>query len=430
MSIPKRYYRYGIAAEKDLFDQVKAEDCVDGFVMPAQLIVDQKSSLAPWLMDKRFFIDPMTHVWFSDRCDLGGSNGNEFKRSYEKLRQKYGAPFSELSQPTDKIDASSVLASDSKFKNLLTGAERILEFQDTFVQERVDEEIEAYNEILKEKGYGTEFPSKMKDRRTTKSDRLVLPYVHFETTQTKEYELNKRIWSKFEGENAYQIPMCVVVATSQPGPDWDTIVNDLNGRFSQAILWFSEIDELSSTADQLLQVRRACKSLSDRKFTLHMHSGGAFAMGLGFDGLDSVAGGATYGERRRLALVEGGPVPQRYFVPQLLRVLPLAEARFAVETLGLDCHNACCSDLDSDADAFVAKFFPGKKETSWGPTWYTKMHYVLRFKEKMREIWKDGKDTGIARLTDMKGTAEAAGLHEDYWSHLSSWIEAYSGSLE
>jgi len=426
MTIPKRYYRYGIAAEKDLFDGIRDEDSVYGFVLPAQLIVDQRMSLSPWLRERTFFIDPMTHVWFSDLCDLRASDGKTFKRSYEKLRQEYDSPFSDLSPPGGKLDAASILSSPGKLEHFIASAERVVSFQSTYVQDRIDEEIVEYNRILAEEGYGIRDLNAMAQDERTKPDRLVLPYVYFTSTQTSEYELNKRIWDWFANKDRSPVPYCAMIATSEPSSDWDAIVRDLKGKVTQVIVWFSQINEQSSGADQLIRVRKACSSLAKNDFHVHLHSGGAFAMGLGFDGVESVSGGATYGERRPMTLVEGGPVPQRYFIPQLLRVFPLAEATFAFERLGLDCNNRCCEGLDSDVNAFVERFFPGKKDTSWGPTWYTKLHYALRFAQKMDEIWKDGKSTGLSRLTEMMHAAESAGLHEDYWQHLNTWIEAYS----
>jgi len=424
MTIPMRFYRYGIAAEKELFDGVKG--CADGFVLPAQLVVDQKASLSPWLKGKKFFIDPMTHPYFSDQCEIGNSDGSEFKRSYDKLREEYGSPYSDLAAPNDKLDASTILASFDTFSESL---DRVVSFQETFVQKRIDEDLQEYFRILSQHGLMPSGSGSEYENTETKPDRLLLPYVYFENTQTQEYELNRRIWNwgKDYGSR-FSRPLCAVIATGKRGADWPVVVDHLKGKVACVVLWFSEIDELTSPIEDLIGMRRACQSLSKEGLRVHIHCGGAFAMGLGFDGVNSVASGATYGGRRALSLVEGGPVPQRYFFPQLLRVLALADARFAYEILGLECNNDCCRDAGSSVDSFVATFFPGDVETSWGPTRNTKLHYLRRFKQKMNEIWKDGKEAGIVRLMAMKEKAEAS-LPEDYWAHFDAWIQAYEKKI-
>ena len=429
MTIPKRYYRYGVAAEKALYDQVIRN--VDGFVLPAHLVVDQQQSLGPWLADKGFYVDPMTHVWFSSTCDLENSTGGGFKRSYGKLMEVYGSPYSTIKDPTQKISLDVGLNEKNiAHRDFMESLARIVDFQIDFVGGMIrDAEIQAYEEVIRE--------MEQKEVRVptcasqTLPQRIVLPYIYFRGYDSDEYRLNKVIWEHVKECETKNVPLFAMIATDEPLSDWSRISEDLKGNVDGVVLWFSSIDEINSSVDQLTALRSACKTLSSDGFKVSIHSGGAFAMGLGFDGVEDVSGGITYGEQRAPDLVKGGPVPQRYFVPQLLRVMPQLETKFAIKRLGFDCDNLCCSPHKHDIDQFIKEFFPakpGKPNTNWGPVRNTKLHYLYRFSQKINEVWKDGKDAGIGRLETMRTKAEAS-LPEDYWIHFDTWIQAYEKKI-
>jgi hypothetical protein len=429
MSVPNRYYRYGVASEKNLFDQATMH--VDGFVLPAQLVVDQQRSLGSWLAGKDFCVDPMTHVWFSSECDLENSERGGFKRSYGKLKSAYGPLFSGIDNPKTKIASEIGLDKlNPHHRDFEESIVRIVDFQLNFVGQIIaDAEIEMYEKLLQELDEGLDVASPVSRRvPPTRPRRIILPYVYFRDYGTDEYRLNGTIWDYGGNCVTDGVPLYSLIATDDPLLDWDVIADDMKGKVKGVVLWFSDIDETNATIDQLVALRRACMTLSGKGFDVCIHSGGAFAMGLGFDGVKDVAGGVTYGDRRAPNLVEGGPVPQRYFVPQLLRVLPMGETKFAVKKLGFDCENPCCSSLQHDLGLFMSATFPGNPATSWGPVGRTKLHYLYRFKQKMIEVWKDGKDEGLDKLEAMRATAESL-LPDEYWSHLATWIQAYDSDL-
>ncbi|MBE0526571.1 MAG: hypothetical protein IH631_06480, partial [Candidatus Thorarchaeota archaeon] len=348
--IPKRVYRYGVASEKRLFDEVPGS--ADGFVLPAHLVVDQRNSLSPWLAGKDFCIDPMTHVWFSDQCDLSNSDGNEFKRSYGKIRDEYNHVFSKIVAPSQKLDAKKLLDAarldGNEVDNMI---KTVLDYQSNFVDKAYwDQEIEEYNIILKRAGLDAKgMQDSARSGGRILPVRLVLPYIYFTSMDTVEYELNQLIWDRSTELYDGEIPLYALIATDDPSLDWEKLKSDLGTGIHGTILWFSDIDEMTAQKDQLVDIRRGCKTLSESKIDVCLHSGGAYAMGLGFDGLTAVSAGITYGERRSASIVEGGPVPQRYFIPQLLKSYPLGETKYALQKLGIECKNPCCSGI-TDVD--------------------------------------------------------------------------------
>jgi hypothetical protein len=359
---------------------------------------------------------------------LTNSDGSGLKRSYGKIKDEYNTIFSSITQPAKKLDVSSLLRPTNKEK-ITEMIQSVLRYQTEFVNKTYqDNEIEEYYRILKELGAETQSSLDFLERtRSVLPEKAILPYVYFISQSTPEYELNRVIWAlaaDTHDDNA--LPLYAMVATDDPSLDWTEIASELRGRVDGVVLWFSDVDELAAPVDQLIGVRKACKILKENNLKICMHSGGAYSMGLGFDGVEAVAGGLTYGERRPAELVEGGPVPQRYFVPQLLRCFPLGETRFILTKLGIDCSNPCCSGIKNVND-LIAEFFPDD-ETSWGPTTMTKTHYLYRFKQKINEIWQDGKDEGLQRLKEMTTQARAT-IPNKYFQHLDNWTQAYEADI-
>lgn len=426
-SVPKRYYRYGIAPEKALIDEVSKGS--DGVVLPAHLVADQRSSIVPWLRGKSFYIDPMTHVWFLKSCNLVDKKGN-FRRAFNRLRDgPYGPLFSNITEPRQKINPSDLFDDAGKpVNNLKTSIQSIINFQVNFIQEVAkDEEIAEYEAILKQLSDDYVIKPGWEPSADVRPDRIVLPYIYFPSEKSIEYQANKLIWDEASITYEDDLPLFAMIATGYHAMDWSRIAADLKGKVDGVIIWFSDLDEVTAPPKQLIELRKGCKILSKEGFRVVIHAGGAFAMGLGDDGVELVSGGITYGDKRGVDLVEGGPVPQRYYVPQLVRPFTVADAIMAVEALGMDCTNECCAHCQGDVSSLVNIFFPGD-EPPYGPVAETKRHYLYRFKQQMDEIWSNGRESGIEWLEASKNKAEET-LFPKLWQHLDNWIEAYKEQI-
>jgi hypothetical protein len=322
------------------------------------------------------------------------------------------------------------LGADEKIASF---TQHILDFQLNFVTEaHHNKQIARYFEILRARGIDMPAPPRTGEIGDAPilPERLVLPYVYFINQNEPEYEVNKRFWAAGSALSQTEVPLSALVATNNPNLDWGALALDLKEAVKEVILWFTDVDEFTAPKNQLVGIRRGVSALAAEGFKVHLHSGGPFSMGLGPDGVTSVSAGATYGERRPAELVEGGPVPQRYFVPQLLKCFPVAETRFIIERMGIDCNHPCCQGLQSASD-LIDKFFsggPGGIETSWGPTENTKKHYMYRFKEKMFEVWQQGRSGGISVLESMLAEVSPK-LPSRQWQHLANWIEAYESDF-
>lgn len=431
MSIPKNYYRYGIAAEKKIFEEVPSS--VEGFVLPAQLVIDQKDTICKWLnnINKKFAIDPMTHVFFSKDCDIWNKNHDDFRRSYKKIREEYGEPYSALSTPDEKIDVSSVLdLTNPKHEMFMKSVISVINFQLSFVRDSLDSEIAEMYSIAAEQGFSLG-PGLADYMANLKACVIIPPYLFFKNTDTQEYQLNKLIWQKvkkdFSNEKIY-----TMIATYDPlsFKDWDIVIQDLKGCCEGVILWFAQISELDSTPNQLIALRKVCNKLSNAGFKVCIHAGGAFSMGLGYDGVSVVSSGITYGESRPEELVIGGPVAQKYYVPELLNHYPKGDIMRIIASIPISCNNQCCSSVKNDFKAFEEHMFPRKKpESLSGPTYFTKLHHLHNFKKSVKDIWSSTKEEGIEKLKKKKEEA-ALELPSKYWGHLETWIKVYEAPLE
>jgi hypothetical protein len=304
---------------------------------------------------------------------------------------------------------------------------RIIEFQLNLIKNNIDSEVLEYENILNELN-NIDYGNVNLGTDNIGPEKIILPYIFFQDEKSDAYKLNKQIWKKVS-ENYDDPPIYAVIAAYDPqGIDWQIISQDLSHNVEGVILWFSEIDEMNSPVNKLVNLRKVCKTLSNNNINVCIHAGGAFSMGLAFDGVNSIAAGITYGERRRLDLTAGGPVPQKYFIPQLLTSFPYGETKLAISKIGLDCKNPCCSGFDEKIDQFMRNFFPGKRETSWGPTTQTKLHYLYRFKQKMAEIWEEGRDQGISKLISLKEEMSEK-LPSRFWQHFENWIKAYESNI-
>lgn len=426
MEIPARFYRYGIAPEKDILDTA-GPDCYDGVVLPAHLVVDQKDSLSKWLVEKNHYFDPMTHVFFLEDCEIFNSKG-EFKRPYEKLRTRYGPPYSTISNAHVKLKAIDIINIPDKKKEFIDSITNIIDFQENFVkQSYFDNEIDELNKLAKEEGF-EENLIPPPDDIDIHPDFIVLPYVSFDSMDTAEYYLNKLIWDEFDKSYSTR-PIYAMISTYSNCIDLGRLASDLRGKVDGVLLWFTDIDEYNSDVEELLNVRRAILSLSNDGFQVRMHSGGPFYMGLKQDGLLSVAGGITYGEVRKASQVQGGPLPQRYFIPQLLRVYSKGDAEFILNLIPLECKEPCCNRFLKANDNFFTKLFPGDPATTFGPMTEIKLHYLYNFKKTMQKIWENGYQEGIEHLESNYNELKDV-LFDGMFEHLDVWAKTYSYKIK
>jgi hypothetical protein len=305
---------------------------------------------------KPFFIDPMTFVFARD-ISIICRNGS-IRRSYKKLLEDYGAPFSNCLTgsclvPRDFFGVNGDF-DDSKVAN---ACKQVLDFQRTKCM--VSTPFSKYFKVLgREEENDSLLPSF-----------LVAPYFFANRYGSDWYKLSLKF-----AKQAYAMKgearLFPVICLSQEVL-WDeqyitAIVRDYAG-FDGYIIWIDNLDEERVSSMTLVGLKSLISKLSAYRKPVYSLYGGFLCDLLGKFGLTGYSSGICYGEDRSVD-AKGGGAGKRYYVPAVhVKVsADLANAFFAESenNRGLMCNCPTCfgirnklsSALDSQrySDAFFS----------------------------------------------------------------------------
>lgn len=362
MVLSRRYLRYGISAEKDILTQ--ESDNFYGLVVPAHLAADQSESLPTFLrsLAKPFFVDPMSFAFGLEGADLTNADGDELKRSYRKLSERYRWP--------RKFDFMSEQISADDFRQASAGFDRTLS---DFVQSVLDLQLslsksdvdaDYYEQLARE--VGEELVISEKSVREVEF--LVAPYFFFSGYDDPAYSLTLAA-ARQAVELSPGLHVLTVLAMSADflaRGDFERLVQDF-GFLPGVIVWVDAFNDQLRGEGELIAFRKLIRLLSAKGEVLNLY-GGRFSPLLQSDGLAGYSTGICYGESKMQLATSGGVIPPRYYASLPLAKLPQADTQRFLEKVDVICNCAVCQEVLSEIggktkgwqDRFVRRLFPPK----------------------------------------------------------------------
>lgn len=356
----RRYYRYGMAHEKDVLLEMK--EYFDGMVVPAHLLA-YYPSLEPFLakLAKPWFVDPVTFALKSKDTTIHSLHAKtgtlRLKRSYAKLLERISIPNKGVENPVSaeglatgrrmgpgtfrrngKIDVEIV-------KEFVTSVLKLQELFDTTgdspqKQDRVNELLAKHDE------------SAPKDMRVPPVEFKVPPYWFFDDVGHLDYEWNITFLETAVQANEESSIYAVIAA--DPSAITQETAAKISDDFSAASGFLIWLDDERLDAEGMRNI--------DRYHTLveSLASGGKEVISLyGTEmlataeqkGLSGYCSGPGYGEAKPRARATGGAPPARYYVPRLMRYLTKQPLDQYLDAVGdIECPCRICRSLRDKMD--------------------------------------------------------------------------------
>lgn len=372
---PNVILRMGSHAEKEYIE--KTLKYFDGLMVGANLLEASPGATASLLFKLcgatkcPYFLDPMTYAfgsyvdpemggvrndldWIkSDQKVKGGKKGETkraFKRSYKKLAEAFGNPFSAALSRSKAISLSDF----PDDKSIEDACERILAYQEEGLKK-------VFREDPDTKAFANDMPSPYA---------LFAPYFYIEPSRAAQWiELNRRLALGAMRQNS-EVPKHVVVCGHREllirREQAETIIgNVLSSKPSGVWLWFSRFDEHSATREELAALRWWVEQLAPKAPVFNMH-GGFFSMTLSKFGLAGIAHGVGYGEQKDVVPVIGQSTPTiqyyvrplhgKFSVPQITRCFSVLGVKRPEDFISKICHCAICKGIVGRNLAEFAQF--------------------------------------------------------------------------
>jgi hypothetical protein len=350
----KRFYRYDFASTRILIDQVTK---YYGIAISAQILSYTPTSVVQLLHEtkKPFFIDPMTFVFARDIDNI--CRNNKIRKSYQKLIEDYGEPFTNCASGTG-LTPSQFKKGDGEFDLSLINkvCRNLLSYQTKKFGVAAD--FTKYNKLLK-KGISS---------RGISPSFLVAPYFYANQYGDDYYKLSltfaqesKKIKGSFD---LYPV-ICISKEILWNEPQIVNLVKDYVD-FDGYMIWIDSLDEETIIPQQLIGLKSLIEKLSAYRKPIYFMYGGFLCDLLSKFGLSGYSSGICYGEKRSVDAVGGG-AGNRYYIPFVhLKISEdLANAFFARsnKNKSLMCTCPICSKIHNylppslDSQTYSGRFF-------------------------------------------------------------------------
>jgi hypothetical protein len=452
VTTPQLILRLGSHAEKAYVE--KMHRFLNGLIIGANLLEatpGATSSLIVKLCGQKqpaipYFIDPMTYAFgeYVDRDDklrsdldwiksdqkVDGVKVRDFKRSYRRLVDELGSPFSEAIQRKRALSASD-FDDDSALDAM---CKSILEYQKSRIQRELEKDEET-------RDLATTVPSPAG---------LFTPYFYLEPERLESLvPLTLRI-AEASVDAQPGLPLYSVVCADISAIEDNSLRANLFAPLAETgvdgvWLWFSRFYEDYANETLLKAFRELVEDLAEHGLVFNMH-GGFFSLALSKFGLSGISHGVGYGEQKDVIPVIGQSTPTvRYYLPPVHRRLGVPQIERAFDALGIttaddffrevcDCV-ICRGVIENDLKNFKAfgdqhYSTPKSKRLAQTPAAAKRcrFHFLLcRIKER------DG--MGAATIGEINGAlTEAADTWGDQPSlksecpHLTRWVNSLSAN--
>jgi len=351
---------------------------------------------------KAFFIDPMTFVFARDLENI--TRNGKIRRSYKKLVDEYGAPFSNClngNQLIPSLFKDGLGKLDESTINHMCKAVLALQWNKC----NVPTSFSKYDILLKK---GIE----LKPVRP----KFLLPPYFFANQYGDDWYMISLKCAQLSRDLKTEAELYPVICISKDIL-WDlkqisSIVKDYEG-FDGYILWIDALNEENIFPNELTGLKTLVAELAKYQKPIYSLYGGYLFDLLGKFGLTGYASGICYGERRSVD-AKGGGAGNRYYIPNAhLKISEdLANAFFSESDKNrkLMCSCPTCSDILKSLPSslspqdYVDRFFTQMEFLDF------RRHFVnVKFEEvNTRDTMNDDQvvnslDIDIQRMSDIDG---------------------------
>ncbi len=298
-----RFYRYDFASTQVFSDLAPK---YYGVAVTAHVLSYTPTSVVQLLnqVRKPFFIDPFTFVFARSLSNI--SRNGRMRRSFKKLVDDYGPPFSDVvSQKAPLISLSFKAPSgDLDDPSISAMCKTVMDFQRNKCV--VNPSFPKYAKLLK-RGIILQPLS---------PSFVVAPYFFGERRGDDWYNISLRAAQLARSfKNGFDLYPVICISREVL---WDAgqvagVVRDYAGHDGY-IIWVNEFDEENVSPSDLVGIKSLVSGLASFGKPVYSLYGGYLCDLLGKFGLSGYSSGICYGESRRVDTVGGG-AGNRYYVP-------------------------------------------------------------------------------------------------------------------
>lgn len=296
-----RFYRYDFAVTK-IFNEMLSK--YYGIVVSGHILSYSPRSVVQILNEtnKPFFVDPMTFVFARD-IDIISRKG-KIRRSYQKMMDNYGSPFSDCISG-NPLSPSTFKNSDGSLNDTLIRhiTKNVIQCQEDKLV--ISEDLKRYDRLLKKGIPPTPVSPSF----------LVPPYFYANMYDNDWYNISLRFAEL--SRDLFSDKVIMPVLCFSRDLLWDdeiikNIVHDYQG-FDGYIIWINQLKEKYIREFELSRIKNLISQLATNGKPVYSLYGGFLCDLLGKFGLAGYSSGICYGESRSVD-TRGGGAGNRYYV--------------------------------------------------------------------------------------------------------------------
>jgi len=430
---PKVIIRMGSHAEKDYIE--KTARYLDGIMVGANLFEATPGATASLLgkkLNRPYYVDPMTYVygcdldWIKSLKDKTGKKGMRFKRSYKKLAEKLGDPFTRALSKNSRVTPKDFV-DENKTEECCRS---VVEYQFERIKEEFDKDPDY-------KQYANDI---------MKPASVYAPYFYIEPRNVNVWVDLVLLLAKVTASVEYGVAIHAVVCTDESMLDDVEFLGKLRNELPKTGVkgvwfWFSNFDELSSNVERLKAFRSLVEDVSKKMEVYNLH-GGYFSLSLCKYGLSGISHGVGYGEQKSIVPVSGAATPTvRYHLPDFHKRLGVPAIERCFKSLGIKtpddfyrkiCGCVVCKGVVSKDLAEFSSFggmaysTPVSKRLAQTPAAAKRcrFHFLMNRIWERDELKEKNIDGILAELDGVEEKWSGQVSVKDDMTHLSRWRQA------
>jgi hypothetical protein len=446
---PSVIIRMGSHSEKEYISNTLK--LFDGLMVGANLLQISPGATASLLFKLcgstklPYFVDPMTYAfgsyfdadtgkvrndldWIKSMQKVPGKKGaiqRQFKRSYSKLADSFGPPFS-----TSLERGAAVSEADFPDDVLEKACRSVISFQ-------ADRLRDVFREDPETASFADEMPV---------PGALFAPYFYIEPNFPEPWiRLNNRLaaaTAKLSSDTPVHVVVCGHLNLLTDKKQASAIIGNLSDCKPAGVwLWFSKFEERYQGSEELRALRWWVEQLAPSMSVFNMH-GGYFSLALSKYGMSGTAHGVGYGEQKDVVPVVGQSTPTvQYYVRALHAKSSVVQVQRSFSRLNIktptdffekvcDC-TICKGIIASDLDNFsqfgeIARSVPTAKRPNQTPAAAKRCryHFLLNRSKERDYVAGSSLDTiveGMLASADLWAVTAPFG---PWTQHLRTWAEA------
>lgn len=306
--------RVGSLSDKRVIEA--CESSFDVLVVQGNLAVSAPQGIATWPLQKPIWIDPITYAFAASPDYLKSGKSGDYKRTFRKLAEVFGSPFTEALDAGRKVSPSDFATHEA----IRSVTQRVLEWQQTvFALPEEDHKygVESVSPVLSTVPY---FPLTV----TGTSSGDVPPWLRTNLSFVAEaaglMEPSKLAVGFLADLDVFDHPNFGVWL----GAYVDQL---LAHEIKHLWWWISDHDEVNTSLQRAVKLLTSFQHIRSRGIEVHQAFGGSLSSSALSLGLTSVGHGVNYWEQKGWEPISTGGLPTaRFFHPELRERLRVPEA--------------------------------------------------------------------------------------------------------